>query len=433
MPSIHLRPEKSKFWQCSFFDPASGKWRMVSTGTTDRTEAMEVCSKYSTLAAPKGNSEGIVPPEDSGEFVEAGLRLIQSARKGELGEASARDFVNRVLKASRIETQVDGVSARDFFNSWLEGKKLRRSTSTALRYGTAVSMFLNFLGPRAKISIAAICAADVEGFRNMRLREVGQSTVADDLRIVRMIFKSALRRGIIALNPADTELVEKPEFESQSRNPFTPGEVAILLENAPKEWKPVIAFGAYAGCRLGDASTMRWESVDFESAVLRYRQKKTKKDMEVPIHPDLLAILEDAAGDDGGFISPTLATQVVSGRSGLSRQFIQIARDAGIDLEVVDAEARGAKTKGRSFTKRSFHALRTTFTSLLANRDVSAELRKKLTGHSSDAVHSKYSKLEMRTLREAIHRIPGTAKKPSRRPHEKAAGTAEKPSKQKPA
>jgi integrase len=411
---------------------------MVSTGTTDRNEALEVCSKYSALAAQKKTTEGVVPPENSGELVEAGLQLIQAARRGEFGEATARDFVNRVLKATKIETQLEATTTRKFFTTWLEGKKLRRSGGTALRYGTTISMFMDFLGTRADLSIAAISPADVENFRNRRLKEVGHSTVADDLRIVRMVFRSALKRGHITLNPADTELVEKPDFTSQSRNPFTPGEIVLLLNHAPKEWKPVIALGAYSGCRLGDAASMKWESVDFENGVLRYRQMKTKKDMEVPMHPDLQSILEDAAGDEGGFISPSLATQVISGRSGLSRQFIQIVRDAGLDLEVVEAQKRDGKVIGRSFTKRSFHSLRVSFASILANNEVAPELRKKLTGHKSDAVHSRYTKLEMATLRKAINQIPTSQKKSapkrdkpkpiSRRTSRHAAGeTAEKP------
>jgi integrase len=50
--------------------------------------------------------------------------------------------------------------------------------------------------------------------------------------------------------------------------------------------------------------------------------------------------------------------------------------------------------------------LRHSFTSALANQNVSAELRMKLTGHSSDAVHRGYTHHEIETLRQAVLKLP---------------------------
>ena len=60
----------------------------------------------------------------------------------------------------------------------------------------------------------------------------------------------------------------------------------------------------------------------------------------------------------------------------------------------------------RSFSQLSFHALRTSFNSALHNQGVSQEVRKKLTGHKSDAVNDRYTRTEMDTLREAVSKLP---------------------------
>lgn len=57
-------------------------------------------------------------------------------------------------------------------------------------------------------------------------------------------------------------------------------------------------------------------------------------------------------------------------------------------------------------SKRTFHALRHSFTSALANAGVSPEFRMKLTGHRSEAIHSGYTHHELKTLREAVGRLP---------------------------
>ena len=59
------------------------------------------------------------------------------------------------------------------------------------------------------------------------------------------------------------------------------------------------------------------------------------------------------------------------------------------------------------FSKRTFHALRHSFTSALANQDVSPELRMKLTGHKTDREHQKYTHHELATLKKAVAKMPG--------------------------
>ena len=101
----------------------------------------------------------------------------------------------------------------------------------------------------------------------------------------------------------------------------------------------------------------------------------------MPLHPDLLARLNKLAGSDKPeiFILPQLAGQRGSGRRGLSETFKKIMRKAGLDLQTVKGAGK------RMISRRTFHALRHSFTSALANQNVSSELRMKLTGHNTEA------------------------------------------------
>ena len=75
-------------------------------------------------------------------------------------------------------------------------------------------------------------------------------------------------------------------------------------------------------------------------------------------------------------------------------------RNAGLDLGTV----KGAGI--RQMSTRTFHALRHSFASALANAGVSAELRMKLTGHKSESVHRIYTHHELEPLRAAVAKIP---------------------------
>ena len=57
-----------------------------------------------------------------------------------------------------------------------------------------------------------------------------------------------------------------------------------------------------------------------------------------------------------------------------------------MDLDMQKVESAGV----RQLSRRTFHALRHSFTSALANAGVSPELRMKLTGHKSAAAHRGY-------------------------------------------
>ena len=399
MASIHQRTGSQK-WHCSFRD-STGKWRFVSTKTTDKAEALAVCARLETLAKQTAQkAEDTVPAEDSGELLEAGLKLIQTAKAGALSEATARDFVNRVLKASGAEAEIAGETVRDFFKNWLTGKKVGSAPDTFLRYRSTVDLFVAGLGKRASLTLSAVGSRDIESFRDARLKEVGITTVKDDLKIIRTALNRARRQGMIHANPC--EAVDFPKGEAQVREPFTVQEVGLLVAEAPEEWKTTILLGFYAGLRLGDAVRLDWRSVDFEKGMLTFKAQKTGKQETLPIHPMLAAHLGRIAGDTGGKISPGLARQSIAGRSGLSRQFLDIVRKAGLDA---GAEVEKRTGKRRRFTAKTFHSLRHGFVSSMANADVPKELRMKLAGHTTEAVHSKYTHDEVARLRRAVETI----------------------------
>ena len=97
---------------------------------------------------------------------------------------------------------------------------------------------------------------------------------------------------------------------------------------------------------------------------------------------------------------PGMARKGPGGRHGLSEGFKRIMRKAGLDLQVVQGGGR------RKLARRTFHSLRHSFTSALANAGVPEEVRMKLTGHSSKDVHRGYTHHELETLRQAIGTIP---------------------------
>ena len=373
MASVHQRP-RSPYWHASYLGP-DGRWILRSTKQEDRPKALAVAMEFE--------------------------RAAKLARRGELTEAQAREVLKDIMKRADMGETLRGVSIKSHFDTWLAGKKDRKSKGTGERYGVAVEDFLKTLGKRASKPLTSLTAADVERFLSHRIgKQLASATVILDVKIIRTALNAARRQGLIPTNPA--EAVELPEAKGVERGTFTPAEVKMMVDTADGEWKLLILFAYFTGARLGDCCRMQWEGVDLGEGTLTYTQTKTGAKVTIPLHPDLLARLNKLAGTDKPeiFILPHMANLRPGGRHGLSESFKRIARKTGLDLQTVKGAGK------RMISKRTFHALRHSFTSALANQNVSAELRMKLTGHKTEGEHRKYTHHEMDNLRAAVQKIP---------------------------
>ena len=178
------------------------------------------------------------------------------------------------------------------------------------------------------------------------------------------------------------------------------------MATAEGDWKGAILCGYFTGLRLRDVGELRWECVDFEAGVVRVKTRKTGAVLSLPLHLELAEWLRShRLGIGKASIFPTLAGKGTGGRHGLSGRFTAIMETAGVRGKVL----RGADGKGRQTHSLSFHSLRHSFVSALANAGVSQELRRKLSGHADERSHARYTHHEMETLRGAIGKLPGLA------------------------
>lgn len=93
--------------------------------------------------------------------------------------------------------------------------------------------------------------------------------------------------------------------------------------------------GYYTGARLSDCAQLKWQNVNFMQGLLDFTARKTRTRVVVLIHPVLQAHLQRLASTDQPetFLCPSLASKPTCGNNGLSAQFMQIMRRAGIDAQ----------------------------------------------------------------------------------------------------
>ncbi len=371
MASIHRR-DNSPYWWASWRD-ATGRLYHRSTKQTDRRNAL--C------------------------FAMECERAEKHATAGTLTEAQARQIVADILERTQTGERLRNPKASEWLTEWVESKEASRAETTGIRYRQTVERFLGYLGDRANRPLVAITPRDIQGFIDLRARQqVSPSTLNVDGKTLRAAFNRARRMGLVSSNPA--EAVDLPARQSIERGTFTPAEVAMLIKSAEGEWKTLIVLAYYTGARLSECCRVEWKDVDLAGGTITFPITKTGKAHTLPLHPELQNQLEHIAGDVPGPLMPGLAGVRISGRRGLSQHFLAVMQKAGLDAERVQGSGK------RQLHRRSFHALRHSFTSALANAGVAPELRMKLTGHKSAAVHAGYTHHELKTLRAALAKLP---------------------------
>ncbi|HOX57124.1 MAG TPA: tyrosine-type recombinase/integrase [Candidatus Paceibacterota bacterium] len=362
----------SPYWTAGFRDEQN-RWVKKSTKLRNRTKALALAIEWE--------------------------RVSSLAREGVLTEAVCREVIGGILERVTGE-KLREATLREFCAEWLRGKTRSRQDATSVRYGATVKRFCDFLGAKADLPIAGITPRDCQRFYDHLAGEsLAPATLVVEMKTIISLFNHARRLGLITTNPATA--VELPERIKQvKRQTFTAEQVQLLIDAAKPEWKTAILLGYYGGLRLGDAVALPWSAVSFTGNKLVVETHKTGETLEIPMHPTLEAHLTRLAGDETGAVCPTLAAVPVGGRSGLSKQFLAVMREAGIGNNAVDTGGQ------RKLSRLSFHALRASFNSTLHNKGVDQELRRKLTGHKSDSVNDRYTQTQMQTLREAVNKLP---------------------------
>lgn len=343
------------------------------------------------------------------EAMKTALKWEEVARAGRekrLSESQARRVVSEILQSTTGET-LNFHTCRAWLNEWLAGKCGVVAAKSIEKYEQVTEDFLEHLGERANLTLAAIGPKDVRSFRDA-LAKGGRSpgTVNQTIRkVLSAPFLSAMRLGYIPTNPCAAIEALRDDADS-AREIFTAEQVGKLLGKAEGDWKGAILAGYFTGLRLRDVAELRWSAIDFKAGVLRIKTLKTGSALVVPLHEALTTWLHtQPRGIGQAPVFPSLAGKGTGGRHGLSGLFKAIMGQA----EIKGRLTRGADGRGRKTSSLSFHSLRHSFVSALANAGVAAELRQKLSGHADDRTHARYTHHELESLRLAVAKLPSVS------------------------
>jgi len=208
-------------------------------------------------------------------------------------------------------------------------------------------------------------------------------------QVFRLLFAWGRPRGIVPRLLSEVTLIRKPRGEPVRNRRWTREEVSTVLAAAPVELKIPIALAVCTGMRQGDVLRFPWSG--YEGGMIVSRSSKTGSSVEMPVHP-LLRELLDAA--------PRISPVVVVGAkgrpftpNGFRARFFQLLRRL--------------QAEGRIKPGLTFHGLRTTTATMLAEAGCDTQTIMAITGHKTEAIVAHYTRDASRKGRakEAIRKL----------------------------
>jgi integrase len=381
MASVHKRIE-SKYWIAAFTDSA-GRRLKKSTKETNKRLAEKIAAEYETAAIQ--------------------CRTVLQIRKvfGDL----TKDLFGHEMTEPTV---------REHFGNWLKTKTGVIASATLAFYKNATGKVLAWLGERADQDLRHITRTDLLQYRNDRAKTAAPKTVNHEIKVLRMVFKSARKDGILFEDPSEFVETVRNRTSKGARRPFTIPQLHAVLDACNEEWRSLVLFGLYSGQRLGDLATLRWSHLDLQRAEIRITTAKTGRFMQIPIAEPLMCFIEtlNAPHDPDAPVHPKASALMARNQKagGLSNQFTAILALAGLRNKKAHRKTGTGRGGNRDESGLSFHSLRHTTVSMMKDAGIPAAAVMEMVGHNSVQMSQHYTHTGREALERAAAALPDLVK-----------------------
>ena len=193
--------------------------------------------------------------------------------------------------------------------------------------------------------------------------------------VLRLLFAWGKRRQKCKANPAlGIDLIRRPRSAPTKNRPWRQEELATVLAEAPGWMTVPVALAAYTGLRESDVVRVGWSCYD--GRAFETRSQKTNQPVWVPAHYRLREILDAAPRGHDRIVVGARGQPI--GVSGLSTQFFRVLKRL--------------REEGKVGPGLSFHGLRHTLGTALAEMGCDAATIASVLGHATTQMAEHYSR-----------------------------------------
>lgn len=252
---------------------------------------------------------------------------------------------------------------------------------------------LDWLQPMDGAPLTAIEPPDVMAIRDKAFGQHKRRFSTMVLQVLSILFNWGIPRGLCASNPADgLPRIPRPKGAPKPNRRWSEEEISVALERMPLPLRRAVAISSATGLREGDVIRLTWANL--VSGALEADQGKTGDRVWVPLPDDVLSVLGPPGAPDEPVVSKGRGSGAYTENGFRSSFFAEIRR----------LEAAGLVRPGLTF-----HGLRRTVASSLAEKGATTREIMSVTGHRTEAIVSTYVRdAEKRELaKRATRRLKG--------------------------
>jgi len=235
--------------------------------------------------------------------------------------------------------------------------------------------------------IGSITEADINGYVNDTKVTIKRGTRALRLAAIRKLFSWCLTKRIILSDPSrlvcvNHRLLSHAQLEPRHKNTFTDAEIEYMLGKSggaepayltPGFFRAAIILGRDLALRLGDICNLEWASFDTAKCVAVVWTSKGGSRVEIPLTKRVIDTLLALKSSGERYLFPNEHSIIndVNRRAGISVAFGRFLKSIGLE-------------------GYSFHSLRATYATTMANAGASLADIAKALGHAGTDVTKVY-------------------------------------------
>ncbi len=322
-----------------------------------------------------------VPSQKRMRYSKAGGTIDQARRKRAQILADPDKFF-----AKRDARPAPSLTFAELVKRFLAGYQSRGDSG----YYDMVS--ISWLDRFSKVKADKVTRAMVEDYRDgLRRAGYGDSTVRKYVGALGTMYRWAIGRGLLAVNPAQD--VKRPSEPDREVAVLSREQEAELFKVTERDDRGVVRLFLESGMRLSEGLSLRWAQVDRQGGAILINKSKTGKARSIPLNARLTAVLDEVTRH-------VRSDNVLCDREGAPLDRFVLARRIESALE----RAGIGKVKGTGF-----NLFRHTFGSRLAERGVSMATIATIMGNSEAVCMRHYIRFSPAHLRAAMATLDAPA------------------------
>lgn len=334
----------------------------------------------------------VVAPFVARDHVEALKTVQEKIATAETALAVAEDAAAKSIKVADTFAAFEGAD-----------HEIGSGTMEIYRYWW--EMFARWLADKhpAAVTLRDVTVETAKDYAaHLKRRGVSKKTFNAHRAFLLQLFKALAKPASLPANPwQEIARFKLKNQKANSRRVLTNDELRAVCQSATGELRTLLAIGLYLGARLGDAVTLQWSNVELRKMFVEYRQRKTGREIKLPLHPALAAMLaETRAANRHGYITPTLAKLYLEkGPRYITNRVQSHFQKCGLKTTRAGDGVRDAVDVG-------FHSLRHTAVTLLREAGVPTSVTMAIVGHTSASTHDLYTHIGEGALKQAMAALP---------------------------